>query len=105
MVVVAIHSDGLVVGAVAVNHDAPLPGHLSQQARQIQPVAITQLRRPLKNKHESVSRFDVQRETEQRARIRATVHDHLMPKFFSRMPVMVEVLSATRITITVVHEH
>ena len=105
VVIIAVHAEWLVVRAVAVDHDAPSPGHPGQQPREVQSVAVAQLRRPLEHEDQGVHRLDIPREAERRARIRRAVHQHLMAEVPGHARVVMDVLRAPGVPVTVIDEH
>src|SRR6266446_2746842 len=92
MVVVAIYRDGIVIGAVAVDHDPPLPGYFGHEPCEVELVALPQRRRPLEDEDEAVNRPDIQGEVERRARIRRPIDQHLMAERLRHPGIVVDVL-------------
>src|SRR5947207_12670972 len=63
VVVVAIRGDRIVVGAIAIDHDAPLPGNLGYKSREVELVAVAQMRCPFEYKDEGIHRFEDRKST------------------------------------------
>src|SRR5206468_3300562 len=105
VIIVANNTDRLVVFAVTVDNHSSLPGHLPNQAHEIEVVASLDLRRPFKNEDSCIVRPDVERITERRFPVRRTIHHDFMAQRLSNLSVVVEILSASTIFVHVVDEY
>lgn len=104
VIVVAEEQDRIVVGAVAIDHDATAARHRRQQARPVQPVAELQLRRPFDDEDDGVGAAQVLRVV-RRLRVRQTVDRHLMAHCLRRPGVAAQIQHAAGVLVSPVDEH
>jgi hypothetical protein len=94
VVVISAGTNHVVVGAVAVDDEAPLPRHCAQDARQIQLVPEAKLRGPFENEDDCVRPIRGPREFEGGQCARPTVQSHLMAEHSGDTLVLLDILRA-----------